>query len=166
MMHFAKIKPEDINNGPGFRVSLFINGYTENMMESYKHEYKDFKGGYEFTRHIALKLTDLINIKKISGLSVLGGEPLQQGKEMLYFLKLVRAKCPRKSIWIWTAYTYEELNKEQIEIVKEADVLIDGRFVESLKSTNLKFRKSSNQRVIDIQETINQGHIVLSKWHI
>lgn len=160
-MRWAKIRTEDIANGPGFRVSIYVQGCNNHCPGCFNPETWDFEGGKEFNNAVKNKFLELGKSKKIAGFSILGGEPLQQGKDMLDLVKEIKETYPDKTIWMWTGCVYEELTPEQLEIVKYVDVLIDGRFDSKLKSLRSRYKGSSNQRVIDIAKTLKEGKCVL-----
>lgn len=160
-MRWAKIRTEDIANGPGFRVSIYVQGCNNHCPGCFNPETWDFQGGREFNNAVKNKFLELGKSKKIAGFSILGGEPLQQGKDMLDLVKEIKETYPDKTIWMWTGCVYEELTPEQLEIVKYVDVLIDGRFDAKLKSLRSRYKGSSNQRVIDIAKTLKEGKCVL-----
>ena len=160
-MRWAKIRTEDIANGPGFRVSIYVQGCNNHCPGCFNPETWDFQGGREFNNAVKNKFLELGNNKKIVGFSILGGEPLQQGQDMLNLVKEIKERYPDKTIWMWTGCVYEELTPEQLEIVKYVDVLIDGRFDAKLKSLRSRYKGSSNQRVIDIAKTLKEGKCVL-----
>ena len=164
-MRWAKIRTEDIANGPGFRVSIYVQGCNNHCPGCFNPETWDFQGGREFNNAVKNKFLELGNNKKIVGFSILGGEPLQQGQDMLNLVKEIKERYPDKTIWMWTGCVYEELTPEQLEIVKYVDVLIDGRFDVKLKSLRSRYKGSSNQRVIDIAKTLKEGKCVLHDLH-
>lgn len=164
-MRWAKIRTEDIANGPGYRVSIYVQGCNHHCPECFNPETWDFQGGREFNNAVKNKFLELGNNKKIVGFSILGGEPLQQGQDMLNLVKEIKERYPDKTIWMWTGCVYEELTPEQFEIVKYVDVLIDGRFDAKLKSLRSRYKGSSNQRVIDIAKTLKEGKCVLHDLH-
>ncbi len=162
-MRIAQVRKEDVANGPGIRVSMHVQGCSRHCKDCFNKETWDFNGGVLLTDELKEKFLELGNKKKIVGFSILGGEPLEQGMDMLYLLQDIRKAYPEKSIWMWTGFKYEELSQEQLEIVKEIDVLVDGEFVTKLKSSNRHFMGSSNQRLIDIHKTLVADTVVLFK---
>ena len=164
-MRWAKIRTEDIANGPGFRVSIYVQGCNNHCPGCFNPETWDFDAGRESNNAVKNKFLELGKSKKIAGFSILGGEPLQQGKDMLDLVKEIKETYPDKTIWMWTGCVYEELTPEQLEIVKYVDVLIDGRFDAKLKSLRSRYKGSSNQRVIDIAKTLKEGKCVLHDLH-
>lgn len=160
-MRIAKIREQDIANGPGIRVSIYVQGCTRHCDGCFNPETWDFDGGHKFTLPLMMQIAELGSKKYITGYSILGGEPLQQDEELITLLKHLRKT--KKSIWMWTGYKWENLTEEQLEIVKHVDVLVDGPFIDKLKNPNIRFRGSSNQRIIDVKKTLRKGTVVLDK---
>lgn len=170
-MHYGEIKNCDIANGPGVRVTLFVSGCTNHCPNCFQPETWDFEYGQTFTDDTMEKLVGMLDKSYVNGLTVLGGEPMEprNQQDLLPILKSIRDRLPQKSIWIYTGFTYEKLTDENSycrtdatdDILGIADVLVDGRFVEELKNLRLKFRGSSNQRIIDLTATREKGEIVI-----
>lgn len=160
-MRFAQIRKEDISNGPGIRVSLFVQGCNRHCDGCFNPETWDYDKGQIFNRRIQELFLDLGKEKKITGFSILGGEPLDQDERMLELIKKIKERYPDKTIWMWTGHTYEDLTDKQMEIVKLIDVLVDGPFVISQKCPGKRFRGSMNQRIIDIKKTLESGTITI-----
>ena len=160
-MRYFKVRSTDISNGPGIRISIWVQGCSRHCPGCFNPETWDFNGGKLFSQHAKEQFLKLANDKDIVGFSILGGEPLQQGNDMLDLVKSMKEEYPDKTIWMWTGYTYEELTDEQREIVNYIDVLVDGSFVESKKCPSKRFRGSSNQRIIDIKKTLETNSIVI-----
>ena len=162
-MRYNTIKQLDIANGPGCRVSLFVQGCSFNCTGCFNGVAKDFDGGEEFTWPVLEKLLDLAAPDHISGLSILGGEPLHPRNRMavLDLVRQFKLRYPTKSVWIWTGYLWEDVRDDLVD--SGVDVLVDGRFQEDLKDLRLQHRGSSNQRVIDVQASINNKGIILYK---
>lgn len=160
-MRWAKIRTEDIANGPGFRVSIYVQGCNNHCPGCFNPETWDFEGGKEFTDKVKSKFLELGKSKKIAGFSILGGEPLQQGKDMLDLVKEIKETYPDKTIWMWTGCIYEELTPEQLDIIKYVDVLIDGRFDMEHRTPRSRYKGSFNQRVIDVAKTLEANKCVL-----
>ena len=162
-MRYNKIRKMDISNGPGVRVSIFVQGCSFNCKNCFNPETHDFNKGEEFTYDTINKLLELSDKEYINGLSILGGEPLHEFN-ILGTIKLAKAfkeKFPDKTIWVWTGFLFENvINKD---IFKYIDVLVDGRFEEEHKDIRLKYCGSTNQRVIDVKQSIEQNKIVLYK---
>lgn len=160
-MRFAQIRKEDISNGPGIRVSLFVQGCNRHCDGCFNPETWDYDKGQIFNRRIQELFLDLGKEKKITGFSILGGEPLDQDERMLELIKKIKERYPDKTIWMWTGHTYEDLTDEQMEIVKLIDVLVDGPFIISQKCPGKRFRGSMNQRIIDIKKTLESETITI-----
>lgn len=144
--------PMDFVNGPGLRCTLFVSGCTHKCKGCFSPASHDFKAGFAYTKALEDEIIrDLKNTKiPRKGLSILGGEPLHEKniKSIYALIKRVRLECQKADIWLWSGYVYENLNKEQLKLVKNIDVLVDGPFIEGLKDANLKFKGSKNQRLI------------------
>ena len=160
-MRYAKVRKEDISNGPGIRVSLFVQGCNRHCDGCFNPETWDYNSGKIFNERIQELFLELGNTKAITGFSILGGEPLDQDEHMLELVQKIKERYPNKTIWMWTGYTYEELNDKQMEIVKLIDVLVDGPFIINKKCPSKRFRGSTNQRIIDIKKTIKSGAITI-----
>ena len=152
-MNYNTIRTLDIANGPGCRVSLFVQGCDFNCPGCFNEVAKDFSGGKVFTEETILRILDLAKPTYISGLSILGGEPMhpQNRKEVLRLISRFKEMYPTKTVWMWTGYLWEDIANDLVD--SGLDVVVDGRFVESLKDLRLKYCGSSNQRVIDIQKS-------------
>ena len=160
-MRYNKIRKMDISNGPGVRVSIFMQGCTFNCEGCFNKETHDFKGGKEFSDNTIDKVLELASKDYIVGLSILGGEPLHS-KNIEGTTKLVKSfkeKYPNKDIWVWTGFNFEDI--KDYEVFKFIDTLVDGKFDIKLSSPLLKYKGSSNQRVIDIKETLKNKKVVL-----
>ena len=161
MARYNKIRKMDISNGPGVRVSVFMQGCTFNCKNCFNPETHDFNGGKEFTDDTINEILNLCNNSYIDGLSILGGEPLHN-KNIDASTKLAKAfkeKYPDKSIWIWTGFNFEDYVMDK-EITKYADFIVDGQFEEDNKSPKLLYSGSSNQRVINVKKTMKKGKVV------
>ncbi len=161
-MRYNKIRKMDISNGPGVRVSIFMQGCTFKCKNCFNPETHDFNGGEEFTNEVIDKVLDLCNKDYIVGLSILGGEPLHpkniEGTTML--AKKFKEKFKDKTIWVWSGFLYDRDLKDK-EILNYIDVLVDGQFKEELHNPKLKWCGSSNQRVIDVKKSIKENKIIL-----
>ena len=160
-MNYATIKPLDITNGPGIRVSLFVSGCRRKCKGCFNPETWSFTYGQEFTSETVQELVRLIDNPNISGLSILGGDPFEpENIETVYEIcKLMKFLKPAKDIWVWTGYSLDDVWEERV--LKYIDVLIYGRFEEDKKDLTLKWCGSSNQRVIDVQKSLKTGEIIL-----
>ena len=161
-MRYNKIRKMDISNGPGVRVSIFMQGCNFNCKNCFNPETHDFNGGKEFTDETINRVLELCENKNVEGLSILGGEPMnpQNIKGTTKLAKAFKEKFPEKNIWAWSGYTFDNYLKDK-EVAKYLDVVVDGQFVEEEKNPTLDWKGSSNQRVIDVQETLKENKIVL-----
>ena len=150
-MNYAKIRKYDVTNGPGVRVTLFVSGCTHNCPGCFNKEQQDFNFGNLWTKEVEDDFINAIKNKNICGVNILGGEPLQQDHSLIQLLKRIKSETG-KNIWLWSGYTLEEIKAcdKKAEALNYIDVLVDGRFIESLKDLNLKYRGSSNQMVHNI----------------
>ena len=170
-MNYAEIKTTDIANGEGVRVSLFVSGCRRRCKGCFNAMTWDFSYGKPFDAATEDYIIEKLTPDYIAGLTLLGGDPFEPENQraLLPFIKKVKERFPQKNIWCYTGYTYESggfKEKEvQTEVTRELismiDVLVDGRFVEELKDIRLKFRGSSNQRVIDVKRSISENKICL-----
>lgn len=160
-MRYNTIRQLDIANGPGARISIFVQGCTFNCPGCFNTVAKDFEGGKEFTEDTLNSILKLAEPDYISGLSILGGEPLhpRNREEVIRLTRKFKEVYPNKTIWLWTGYLIEEVFEDLVD--SEIDVVVDGKFVEALKDLRLKYRGSSNQRVIDLKETLRTGDLTL-----
>ena len=161
-MRYNSIRKMDISNGPGIRVSIFMQGCAFHCKNCFNQETWDFELGEEFTDDTIEHIIELSNKDYIKGLSILGGEPLHPKniKGTTKLAKVFKEKYKDKSIWIWSGFLFDKdlIGKEVLNYV---DVLVDGRYVDELHDPTLKWRGSSNQRVIDVQESIAKNKIIL-----
>ena len=164
-MRYNKIRTMDISNGEGVRVSLFVQGCDFHCKGCFNSEAWDFQGGKEFTTETLNTLLDLCDKEYIKGLSILGGEPLHPNniETVANICKCFKQKYPNKTIWLWSGFRYEDiLNRESnYDILNLIDILVDGQFEIDKKDLNLKWRGSSNQRVIDCKKSLLENKIIL-----
>lgn len=171
-MYYGEIKKTDIANGIGVRVSLFVSGCTRHCKNCFNQETWSFTFGKPFTAQTESELLEALAPGFINGLTVLGGEPMEPENQraLVPFLKRVRERYPEKDIWCYTGSTLEtdilaEDGRNHCESTGELlsliDVLVDGAFVEKLKNISLRFRGSSNQRILSLQKTLESGEPVL-----
>lgn len=162
-MNYAQIRHYDVANGPGVRASIFVSGCTHNCKNCFNKEAQDFNYGNLYTKEVEDKFMKYVLDDNTKGVSILGGEPLMQTMDdsLLNLLKRIK-KETNKEIWLWSGYTYEEaiLSEKRREILNYVDILVDGRFEEENKSLLIKFRGSTNQRIIDLNKTRKEGKIV------
>ena len=169
-MYYSEIKECDIANGPGVRVTLFVSGCTHHCKSCFNEMTWDFQYGRQFEKEDVERILKLLEPSYIAGLTLLGGEPMeyvnQQG--LLPLLRSVKEKYPEKSVWCYTGYLYDKdilqdfckKWQETKEMLSYLDVVVDGEFVEELKDISLQFRGSSNQRIIDVKNSMKTGEIV------
>lgn len=171
-MNYAEIKYCDIANGIGVRTSLFVSGCNRHCKDCFNKEAQDFNYGNTFTEEVEDGIINSLKEKYIDGLTVLGGEPFEPANQggVLKLLMRVVNECPDKSIWVFTGYELDKdiLNEKShiytpyIEMLLTCiDVLVDGPFIAEKKDISLRFRGSSNQRIINIPKTLELGKIVL-----
>lgn len=170
-MNYATIKPHDVANGPGVRVSLFVSGCTHHCKGCFNQEAWDFQFGTVFTDDTIEEVLGYLSPDYISGLTLLGGEPFEliNQRGILPLIRKVKKVFPQKGIWCYTGYDFEKdiltnMYKnwsETRELLPAIDILVDGRFMEEKKNLNLRFRGSSNQRIIDVKESLKQDKIIL-----
>lgn len=160
-MRYNVIRKMDISNGPGVRVSVFMQGCAFHCKNCFNPETWDFEGGQEFTEETIHKVLDLCQKNEIKGLSILGGEPMHpanlEGTTKL--AKAFKETYPDKTIWTWTGFQFEDLKDK--EVFQYIDVLVDGQYKDELHDPTLKWRGSSNQRVIDVKKSLEQNKIVV-----
>lgn len=172
-MNYAKIKPCDVANGPGVRVSLFVSGCNHHCKNCFNPEAWDFNYGNKFTEEQETEIIEDLKPEYITGLSLLGGEPFEQENQegLVPLMKKVKKAYPEKKIWCYTGFTFDKqilgqmIGEEHRETTKEMleniDYIVDGKFVEELKNPRLRFKGSSNQRIIDVKKSIEKNEVVL-----
>lgn len=177
-IRYAQIRSLDLSNGEGVGIALFVQGCHFHCPNCFNPETWDYNGGKEWTEEVKNKFLELANRPYIKRISILGGEPLAEENldDVLDLVNKIRLSCPHKSIWLYTGYTFEEIfEKNQFEdlgngysrwtkraiIVSGCDVLVDGKYIDSQKDIILKWRGSRNQHVIDVQNSLKWGEIIL-----
>ncbi len=160
-MRYNKIRKMDISNGPGIRISIFVQGCTFNCKNCFNPETHDFNSGEKFTKDTINGILELCSKEYISGLSILGGEPLHPKniQEVTLLAKEFKQKYPNKTLWVWSGFEFEMLKNK--EILNYIDVLVDGQYVDDLHNPKLKWCGSSNQRVIDVIKSLKNDKIIL-----
>ena len=160
-MRYHNITKDDMLNGDGLRVVLWTAGCPHKCPGCHNPVTWDENGGLEFDSAAKDELFSILEKPYISGLTLSGGDPLLPSNrtELTEFIKEVKEKFPNKTIWLYTGYLWKEV--KDLELIKYIDVLVDGRFLQNLKNTQLKWRGSTNQRVIDVKKTLNSGNVVL-----
>lgn len=162
-MNYMKITKCDIANGPGCRVTLWVSGCDHHCMNCHNAETWSTQSGVPFTEVTLNKLLEQSKPYYISGLTFSGGDPLHPNNRdtVLKIAKIFKHTYPDKTIWLWTGYLWEEI--KCLYGIENIDVLIDGEYAESLKDLSLKWRGSSNQRVIDVKKSIESNDVILYK---
>ena len=187
-IRYAQIRECDISNGEGIGVALFVQGCHFHCYNCFNQETWDFNGGKEWTQEVEDKFIELASRPYIQRISILGGEPLADENldGVLKLINKIRLSCPEKIIWMYTGYTWnkiieykdmadendqddkfyqdfiKDLNmKTRKDIISKCDVLVDGRYIDSKLDIALKWRGSSNQRVIDVKQSWQKGELVL-----
>ena len=163
-MRYNKVRKMDISNGPGVRVSIFMQGCTFHCKNCFNPETHDFMGGEEFTEDTIDQVLKLCENANVEGLSILGGEPMHpmniEGTTEL--AKKFKEKFPNKNLWVWTGFLFDR-DLQNKEVLKYIDVLVDGQYVDELRDPRLKYNGSSNQRVIDVHNSVKQGKVIFYK---
>ncbi len=170
-MNYGEIKKFDIANGIGVRVSLFVSGCRHRCKGCFNEETWDFSFGEKYTEETKKQIIEYLKPDYISGLSILGGEPFEpeNQKDLAELVSMVKKTYPSKSIWCYTGFCFEDeilfVSRAKTEytetLLKNIDVLVDGKFIEDQKDISLKFRGSKNQRIIDVKESLNSGKTVI-----
>ncbi|MDE7329606.1 MAG: anaerobic ribonucleoside-triphosphate reductase activating protein [Clostridia bacterium] len=170
-MNYAKIKPFDVADGPGVRVSLYVSGCRNKCKNCFNPETWDFNYGEPFTKEVENSIIESLKPQYIKGFTLLGGDPFEPENQIALapFLEKIKKLYPEKSVWCYTGYDYERDlltgKKGDAETVMRMlnciDVLVDGRFAEELKDLSLRFRGSSNQRIICVPESLKQDKTIL-----
>ena len=167
-MNYATIKWTDIANGEGVRISLFVSGCTHHCKECFNPETWDFNFGAPFTEMESEAILNHLAPAHIKGLSLLGGEPFEPENQpaVLELVRKVRERYPHKDVWCYSGYLFEGLHDGKVgshsrELLEQLDVLVDGPFVIERKDLSLRFRGSSNQRLINVPASLSAGEVVL-----
>ncbi|MBP3660321.1 MAG: anaerobic ribonucleoside-triphosphate reductase activating protein [Oscillospiraceae bacterium] len=170
-MNYATIKPRDIANGPGVRVSLFVSGCTHRCPGCFNSEAWDFDFGQPFDQAVIDRILEDLSPSFVKGLTLLGGEPFEPQNQpaIVELLRQVKAKYPEKSIWAFSGYLFDRdilsgrLGDPAVtrEYLSYLDVLVDGPFIQAQKNLTLRFRGSANQRIIDVPASLKSGTVVL-----
>ena len=169
-MNYSQLITCDTANGEGIRTSLFVSGCTNHCPGCFNQEAQDFNYGKLYTQDTENILLDCIKQPYISGLSILGGDPLCQDDMGLITLNFLAHKVHSlgKTVWLWTGFKWEDFNftnnfSLQSLLLSACDVVVDGPFIEAEKDLSLAFRGSRNQRIIDVRKTLGKGEIILYK---
>ncbi len=163
-MYYAQIRKFDTANGTGIRSTLFVSGCTHKCKGCFNQDYKHFRYGHPWTKEIEDKFIEHIKNPNVHGVTILGGEPMDQVRDNDLKDLVCRIKEETgQNIWIYSGYTFEEImmHKKTKEILKYCDILVDGPFIEEQKDLRLRFKGSKNQRIIDVQKTLSEGKVTL-----
>lgn len=163
-MRYNKIRKMDVSNGPGIRVSIFLQGCEFHCKNCFNPETWSFKSGKEFNADAINKVLELSDKDTVTGLSILGGEPMHPKniEGTIELAKKFKEKFPKKTVWVWSGFLYDDVLKRNPEIFDYIDVMVDGQYVDELYDPTLRWKGSSNQRVIDIKKTKKSGKVVLN----
>ncbi len=160
-MRYNKVRKMDISNGPGVRVSIFMQGCTFNCKNCFNPETHDFECGKDFSDETINHVLELCANENVEGLSILGGEPMHprniEGTTKL--AKAFKERYPEKNIWAWSGFKFDRDLKDK-EVLNYIDVLVDGQYEDELRNPKLKWRGSENQRVIDVQKSLKENQII------
>ena len=166
-MNYHNIKTDDMLNGDGLRVTCWVSGCSIRCFNCYNPQTWDFNSGIPFTEDTMQEILYDLSKPYIKGCTLSGGHPLDphNAPKVLEIVKRVKMVFPNKDIWIYTGYVWEDIIKNDTlkEILKRTDVLVDGAYVDELRDISLPFRGSSNQRIIDVQESLKQNQVILWK---
>ena len=163
-MYYAQIRKFDTANGTGIRSTLFVSGCTHKCKGCFNQDYKHFRYGHPWTKEIEDKFIEHIKNPNVHGVTILGGEPMDQVRDTDLKDLVCRIKEETgQNIWIYSGYTFEEImmHKKTKEILKYCDILVDGPFIEEQKDLRLRCKGSKNQRIIDVQKTLSEGKVTL-----
>lgn len=162
-MHYAQMRQYDIANGPGIRSTIFVTGCSRHCFNCFNPEYQDPKAGQEWTDKEMEQLLSWLSAPTNGGLTLLGGEPMENTAGLTQIVQKVKQALPDKSVWVYSGFTYDEImaDPQKKALLDVCDVLVDGPFVDDLKDPGLYFRGSSNQRVIDLKATRKKGQVTL-----
>lgn len=162
-MNYIKITKNDIANGPGVRVTLWVSGCSLHCSGCHNPQTWDFNAGKPFDEAAKEELFEALNKPYIQGVTFSGGNPLERPYEIFTLTNEIRSKFPNKDIWLYSGYTYDEIckSREKFKGITNVDVLVDGPYVEKQRDITMKFAGSKNQRTISVQDSINKGTVIL-----
>ncbi len=163
-MNYAQIRQYDVANGPGIRCTFFVTGCSLHCKNCFNEEYQNPNFGQKWTDEETEKIIEYLKQDEIDGLTILGGEPFESCDDLIQVISKIKENTD-KTIWIFSGYTYENLMKKENckKLIELCDVLVDGRFVEELKDLRLKFRGSSNQRLINIKKSTPDKVVLINE---
>nr|WP_302599817.1 anaerobic ribonucleoside-triphosphate reductase activating protein [uncultured Cellulosilyticum sp.] len=165
-MYYAQMRQYDIANGVGIRATLFVSGCTHKCPGCFNEAYQDFKVGNPWREEEEERFMTYVKNENVHGVTILGGEPMEQTMDdsLLHLLKRIKQET-NHTIWIYSGYTFEQIieDSKKLALLEQCDVLVDGPFIESLKDICLKFRGSSNQRIINVQASLDAKNVIEEK---
>ena len=175
-MNYGQVYYNDVANGVGCRTAFFVSGCTHHCKGCFNEVTWDFNYGEPYTQKTEDEIVESLKPDYIAGLTILGGEPMEISNQeaLVPLIRRIKAELPKKTIWIYSGYLWEELTDKDNkrchgeytdEILASTDVLVDGEFMLDKKDLMLRFRGSSNQRVIDVPKSLEKGEVVLSKYN-
>ncbi|MDG6181549.1 anaerobic ribonucleoside-triphosphate reductase activating protein [Lactococcus formosensis] len=162
--YISDYKPFNFVDGEGVRCSLYLSGCKFHCEGCYNQTTWNFRYGSPYTKELEERIMSDLSQPYVQGLTLLGGEPFLNTGVALPLVKRIREELPEKDIWSWTGYTWEELLQEdetKLELLRNIDILVDGRFKLSKKNLLLQFRGSSNQRIIDVKKSLAENRVVI-----
>lgn len=162
-MNYHNITHDDMLNGEGLRVVLWVAGCEHHCKNCQNPETHDPNGGIKFINETFDELLEALNHDHIQGLTLSGGDPLHPNNryEIGQLCKLIKSFYPQKDIWLYTGYKFEEIKR--LKVMQYIDVLVDGRYIEELNDINYEWAGSTNQRIIDVQKSLELNEVVLHK---
>ena len=171
-MNYGEIKKNDIANGLGVRTTIFVSGCTHHCKGCFQPQTWNFDFGKPYTKEVEDDIIASLSPYYIAGLTLLGGEPMEPANQtsLLPLLRRIRAEKPAKNVWCYSGYTFEELTgktpsrarcEHTDEMLSLIDVLVDGRFEMDKKNLMIKFRGSTNQRIIDVKKSLEENKVIL-----
>lgn len=161
-MNYGQIRKYDVANGEGIRTSIFVTGCNHHCKGCFNEEYQDFEFGDKWTDKETREVIEDLKLPEVSGLTLLGGEPMEHPKELREIVEKIKKEVD-KTIWIYSGFTYDKILEDEVKLalLKECDILVDGLFIEKELDLSLRFRGSRNQRVIDIQKSLANGEVTI-----
>lgn len=162
-MRYAQLRKYDIANGPGIRTSVFVPGCRRHCPGCFNPEYQKFNAGKKIDHDFWVTFYEYLENPNVSGLTILGGEPFEPENVKTTYSLAVCTWLVEKSVWIYSGFTFEEIKADacKSKVLPFCNVLVDGPFIEVLKDPSLRFRGSSNQRIIDVQKSLETGKVIL-----
>lgn len=162
VLRYGQIRKYDVANGTGIRTTIFVTGCSHNCFNCFNKEYQNFDHGHIWTDKETQLVIEYLSNSIVSGLSLLGGEPMENTPMITNIIRQIKQHVD-KNIWVWSGFTYENIveDPDKKSLLELCDVLVDGKFNQLKKDLTLRFRGSSNQRIIDVQKSLREGKVVL-----